>query len=397
VRSLLLFSLTFCESLLPALHAHAAAKGPPHAQRVCAGGRFGPTANHQGGCVAVLRRDSSLSSGTASKRSRSAAPPKVDSKGEEQVHAADEKGKSALSSVESIQTHYVKRGETIEHLASRYATPQTVLMALNGLTSDDSLRQGQILFVPSQAQTPPARTTSSSASWRRYAKPAKEKGSVDLSTHTAHFVGLVMDKGGGLRPAAVRSLNELLGAGGKHPPLPERLIRLLVKVSDVFGGRAIRVASGYRTNSYYQDSRHRQSAAVDFSIADVPNAVLCEYLRELDDVGVGYYPNSTFVHLDVRSQSAYWIDYAGPGEPPRSSPNAPRSSPRGSKRWLLAEIDALVNQTKKALEGTGNDSLRDASEPTVPVIEQPSLEQEQPHALGDSSASSGGSSEPVAL
>jgi hypothetical protein len=30
---------------------------------------------------------------------------------------------------------------------------------------------------------------------------------------------------------------------------------------------------------------------------------------------VGYYPNSSFIHLDVRKdRSAFWIDYSGPGE-----------------------------------------------------------------------------------
>ena len=43
---------------------------------------------------------------------------------------------------------------------------------------------------------------------------------------------------------------------------------------------------------------------------------LRDYLRKtFDKVGVGYYPNSTFVHLDVRKdRSAFWIDYSGPGE-----------------------------------------------------------------------------------
>jgi len=37
--------------------------------------------------------------------------------------------------------------------------------------------------------------------------------------------------------------------------------------------------------------------------------------RTFDKVGVGYYPNSSFVHLDVRKDhSAFWIDYSGPGE-----------------------------------------------------------------------------------
>ncbi len=339
--------------------------------------------------VALLRRDSSPSTGAAIRRGPSLVIPKGKAKDEARAPTADERGKSALPSVEaSVQTHHVKRGETLKHIASDYDTSETVLVALNGLTSDDSIRHGQILFVPSHDKTPPA----GSAAWRRYAKSPKESGSVDLSTHTARFVGLVVDKQGVLRPAAVRALNSLLGAGGKHPPLPERLIRLLVKVSDTFGGRSIHVVSGYRMNSYFKDSRHRLSAAVDFALVGVPNTILCEYLRELDDVGVGYYPNSQFVHLDVRKQSTYWVDYAGPGEPPRSSPNAPRPQ-HGSKRWLLAELDTLVNHTKKALERAGTESSRDVPVTSVPQLEPPPGDREPPPASGDAIASSQDSTE----
>jgi hypothetical protein len=49
---------------------------------------------------------------------------------------------------------------------------------------------------------------------------------------------------------------------------------------------------------------------------------LRDYCRTLKNVGVGYYPNSTFVHLDVRTTPAFWIDYSKPGEPPRyNAPN----------------------------------------------------------------------------
>ena len=33
-------------------------------------------------------------------------------------------------------------------------------------------------------------------------------------------------------------------------------------------------------------------------------------------MGVGYYPNSSFVHLDVRNHFSYWVDYAGPVNAP---------------------------------------------------------------------------------
>jgi hypothetical protein len=51
-------------------------------------------------------------------------------------------------------------------------------------------------------------------------------------------------------------------------------------------------------------------------VEGVKNTDLRDYLRKsFKKVGVGYYPNSTFVHLDVRKdRSAFWIDYSGPGD-----------------------------------------------------------------------------------
>ena len=85
------------------------------------------------------------------------------------------------------------------------------------------------------------------------------------------------------------------------------------------GRRPIRIVSGYRTRSFYQDSRHKLSRAVDFSIPGIDNTVVRDYLRTLPAAGVGYYPNSSFVHLDVRDTATYWVDYAGPGEAPRKT------------------------------------------------------------------------------
>jgi hypothetical protein len=61
---------------------------------------------------------------------------------------------------------------------------------------------------------------------------------------------------------------------------------------------------------------------VDFSIPGVANTVVRDYVRRFRNCGVGYYPNSSFVHLDVRESAAYWVDYAGPGEAPRAKPRA---------------------------------------------------------------------------
>jgi hypothetical protein len=55
-------------------------------------------------------------------------------------------------------------------------------------------------------------------------------------------------------------------------------------------------------------------AAIDMRIEGVSNRVLRDYLRHFDDVGVGYYPNSQFVHFDVRDTNAYWVDLSSPGQ-----------------------------------------------------------------------------------
>jgi hypothetical protein len=42
-----------------------------------------------------------------------------------------------------------------------------------------------------------------------------------------------------------------------------------------------------------------------------------DFCRTLRNAGCGYYPNSTFVHMDVRDTKAFWVDLSRPGEPPR--------------------------------------------------------------------------------
>jgi len=254
---------------------------------------------------------------------------------------------SVKPSLPASQRHRVAPGETLSHIALRYGSSVDALVEYNSLDKARPLQLGQLISLPLTAKLPPK-------SWHPYAKSPKKRGHLEVFTPFARFEGQALDADGRLRSPAVKALNNLLGAGGTHPTVPERLIRLLAQVSDTFGGRPLRVVSGFRRNSYFQDSRHKLSSAVDFVVVGVPNTVLCDYLRELEDVGVGYYPNSTFVHLDVRGQSAYWVDYAGPGEPPRSTPNAP-AAPRRPDRKLLAALEGLLKNVGTALHEHAHD------------------------------------------
>jgi uncharacterized protein YcbK (DUF882 family) len=97
-----------------------------------------------------------------------------------------------------------------------------------------------------------------------------------------------------------------------------RLMRLLFQTGHHWPGRRLEVVSGYRhpTVAKNPHSPHMQGLACDFRVEGVKTAELRDYLRRtFEKVGVGYYPNSSFVHLDVRKdRSAFWIDYSGPGD-----------------------------------------------------------------------------------
>lgn len=98
-----------------------------------------------------------------------------------------------------------------------------------------------------------------------------------------------------------------------HP----RLILMLQKVADEFPGRRIEVISGYRPSEKGFHDYHNYGRALDFRLSGVDNKKLADFAKTLPNCGVGYYPNSVFVHLDVRDKSTTWVDYSGVGESAR--------------------------------------------------------------------------------
>jgi uncharacterized protein YcbK (DUF882 family) len=112
----------------------------------------------------------------------------------------------------------------------------------------------------------------------------------------------------------------------KQARMNPRLTRLLHEIGRHWPGHRLEVVSGYRHPKVAKNPRspHMKGLAVDFRVAGVTNTELRDYLRgAFPKVGVGYYPNSSFVHLDVRQgASAFWIDYSGPGENAFYSDNA---------------------------------------------------------------------------
>lgn len=94
--------------------------------------------------------------------------------------------------------------------------------------------------------------------------------------------------------------------------LPDaKLVQRLYQVASHFGrGREIVVISGYRSPLFNRlrtrqskqvakESRHLKGQAIDFRISGVAITTLHRYLKKKRWGGVGLYPDSNFVHLDV--------------------------------------------------------------------------------------------------
>jgi uncharacterized protein YcbK (DUF882 family)/LysM repeat protein len=156
------------------------------------------------------------------------------------------------------------------------------------------------------------------------AKP-KEADVVHATRLGENFTIRVKDHHGKIPPAAIKEFGKLMRSGSAEHGIDPRLVALVGIVSNHFGGRELEVVSGFRPYSptqYTPHSNHNFGKALDFRVRGVPNETLRDFCRTLRNVGVGYYPNSTFVHLDVREAPGFWIDYSRPGEPPRyNSPN----------------------------------------------------------------------------
>ncbi|MCG8554057.1 MAG: LysM peptidoglycan-binding domain-containing protein [Proteobacteria bacterium] len=256
---------------------------------------------------------------------------------------------------------YVRRGQNLSRIARFHRVSVASLAQANGLSADAMLREGQRLLLPGfEAAKKRARAE------KRWGRPARP-GVANLHRvwSREHIRLRLVDRSGRVRRPALRRLGHLLRARKNRrtkQPHP-RLVRLLAQISDHFGGRPLYLVSGYRPPGGYtkKTSRHVAGHAVDFWIRGVSNRKLRDYCRKLHHVGVGYYPRSHFVHLDVRRKNAYWVDWSRPGQAPEN--NDPKEL-----RLLFARAAGEGEQTLADLAQQAFDAL-DLREPPEPRAE----------------------------
>jgi len=157
-------------------------------------------------------------------------------------------------------------------------------------------------------------------------------------------------------------------SGNQHPVEP-RIVDLAYRIQMHFDAQEVRVISAYRTPRARNASNHGRGRAIDMVVPGVSDADVADFARELGFVGVGIYPTSGFVHVDVRDRSYFWVDASAPGRRDRerailgklAAKSDEAAATRGERRVspfaLATDVDAAIRA--HAESGATRDSDED--------------------------------------
>lgn len=144
--------------------------------------------------------------------------------------------------------------------------------------------------------------------------PGQEHRLLLFHLHTKERINVVYRRGDSYLPDGVSELDRFLRdhRTGDVIALDPRLFDLLSDITAALGraGTEIDIVCGYRTpwsneflrrttSGVAQHSQHMRGEAIDIRIPGVPTARLRDAALELHRGGVGYYPQSQFVHVDL--------------------------------------------------------------------------------------------------
>jgi uncharacterized protein YcbK (DUF882 family) len=146
-------------------------------------------------------------------------------------------------------------------------------------------------------------------------------------------IAALADDGGFAAADLDRAATLLRANTGEEHPVDPRTLDLVYRLQVHFDVPEIRVVSGYRVPKPGSHSNHGKGRAIDLIVPGTADEDVARYARELGFVGVGVYPASQFVHVDIRSRSYFWVDTSGPHM---------RNRERGIMGDLAARSDAAA-------------------------------------------------------
>lgn len=195
-------------------------------------------------------------------------------------------------------------------------------MALHpqGIAVAGTLRQGGVTF----------RTHRPSGAQGRFTVEAANFG---------EQVELVVDLASGeLDEASYRAFRRLMRCRrtGAEVPIDPRLLELFWNLSQRTGQRIVLI-SGYRAPGYAAPaSYHTRGMAADIRIPGLTPLMVRDLARSIGVRGIGYYPRSKFVHVDLRDEPFFWTDL-GLGEGEEEAEIEPSKDEHDAKDGRLAD------------------------------------------------------------
>lgn len=259
--------------------------------------------------------------------------------------------------------HMIQAGDTLVAIAKRYKVSTKALAELNKLEQSTPLSIGRTLLIP-DTQSGLRAKGATKGRGRQPVVLMRIQSGQSAKVLLTNKSGSVNQKGRKVlsQLAAPRARVSKSGVKGKQPRgmlLHPRLVQLLSRVSERFPGRAIQIVSGYRPHRRGKNrSKHAEGRALDFRVEGVANRELYEFIKTLPKTGAGYYPNSTFVHLDTRDISVTWTDYAGPGE-----------SARYGKAGASGDFEAMSDAESHFEDAADSSDAHPSSAPSAVQIE----------------------------
>ena len=138
------------------------------------------------------------------------------------------------------------------------------------------------------------------------------------NTHTGESLRTVFWAQGQFIPDALQDINKVLRdhRNNQVASMDPQLLLLLNQVSGKFGDAQLHIISGYRSpesnaklhansNGVAKHSMHMEGKAIDIRMPGKDLAQVHKAAMALRSGGVGYYPDSQFVHMDT-GRVRYW-------------------------------------------------------------------------------------------
>jgi LysM repeat protein len=208
--------------------------------------------------------------------------------------------------------HTIQPGQSLWIIARAYNTSGQRVATANGFPTDGILSVGRRILIPGATEVVPVRVKGFSIQRINFISVWNNK-SAKLK---------LISKSGKINQNSRKQLSRLAGPKRKtkhiklfHP----RMLHMIQRISERYPGHSIEIVSGYRPQTTPKESKHAQGRAIDFRVRGIDRKELYNFVKSFPNVGAGWYPNSVFIHLDVREKSTTWIDYSSPGEQPRYS------------------------------------------------------------------------------